>query len=106
MVVHAHRYVGSGGDYDIRTAAPPCNRWEGLLAQRLAEWQVCYPDVWVRRVVVPGRAASNLVIRSESVQLVVVGSYGRVGFAGMLLGSVSSAAVHAARMPVIVARQS
>lgn len=75
------------------------------LAERLAGWQERYPDVTVRRQVVGGEPARHLLESAQSAQLVVVGSRGRGGFSGMLLGSVSMAVVHAARIPVIVARR-
>lgn len=77
---------------------------EETLSERLAGWGERYPDVLVRRVVVADRPAHQLLEQAESAQLLVIGSHGRGGFAGMVLGSVSNAVINAARMPVIVAR--
>lgn len=96
------------GNYDIPGLNIPGLEQEAeeVLAERLAGWQERYPEVSVRRVVVCGKPAHQLVEASKDAQLVIVGSHGRGGFAGMLLGSVSSAVLQSAGAPVIVARQS
>lgn len=75
-----------------------------LLAERLAGWSEKYPDVPVQRLVTRCRPARTLVEQSEYAQLVVVGSRGRGGFAGLMLGSVSHALLHHAACPVAVVR--
>ena len=75
------------------------------LAEALAGWQERYPEVTVHRLVEYEQPGRHLLEKSERAQLIVVGSHGRGGFAGMVLGSVSTAVAQAARVPVIVARQ-
>jgi nucleotide-binding universal stress UspA family protein len=79
---------------------------EQVLAERLAGWREQYPDVNVRRIVARDQPAHQLVTHSAEAQLLVVGSRGRGGFGGMLVGSVSENVAQLARAPVIVARQS
>lgn len=77
---------------------------EELLAERLCGWADRYPDVVVNKDVVCDQPALRLLRQAEKAQLIVVGSHGRGGFPGILLGSVSTAVVNAARIPVIIAR--
>lgn len=61
-----------------------------------------HPDLTVRRVVLDGTGAALLTEFSTAVDLVVVGSRGRGGFAGLLLGSTSQAVLHHSSCPVMV----
>lgn len=79
---------------------------ERSLAERLAGWQEQYPDVTVHRLLICDRPAHMLTEKSKTAQLLVVGSHGRGGFSGTLLGSVSNAVVQSVRAPVIVVRPS
>ena len=77
---------------------------ERLLAETLAGMRTRYPDVRVERSTVHGPARSALIEASRTARLTVVGSRGRGGFAGLLLGSVSRAVLHHAHSPVAVVR--
>jgi nucleotide-binding universal stress UspA family protein len=83
--------------------------WEGLAAQVLRDAvSEVAPDAAaaIRQRVSEGNAAQVLLDASAGADLLVVGSRGHGGFVEALLGSVSQHAVHHARCPVVVIRDS
>lgn len=70
----------------------------------LAEWTEKYPDVEVHASVVHGHAVPVLLEHSATAELLVVGSRGRGGFTGLVLGSVSHTVLQRAECPVAVVR--
>ena len=74
-----------------------------VLIDRVAAEEPGSPTV--KRTVRDGTGAQLLTEASEKTDLLVVGSRGRGGFAGLLLGSTSQAVLHHAQCPVMVVTQ-
>lgn len=72
--------------------------------QSATPWREKYPEVDVAVDVVDGAVAGELVGASRTAGLLVVGTRGYRGLAGMLFGSVSRAVVRHAHCAVVVAR--
>jgi nucleotide-binding universal stress UspA family protein len=108
LALHTWSDVTVGGAFETAGIGVDWQRVEAdehrMLAERLAGWQEKYPDVRVRRVVAHDRPVRNLLAQGQRAQLLVVGSRGRGGFTGMVLGSTSQALLHHAPCPVTVVR--
>lgn len=108
LAVHAYRHPVSTGPGDMQPLVhdPDVLRDEEelVLAESLAGIAERYPQVPVRKAVRRARPAAAVVEASRSARLLVVGTRGHGGFASLLLGSVSHAALHHADCPVAVVR--
>jgi len=81
---------------------------DALLTDRCAPWIEKFPDVVCRHVVHQGRPAEGLLGYAERAaqqpQLIVVGSRGRGGLSGLILGSTGHTLITHSRWPVVVVR--
>jgi nucleotide-binding universal stress UspA family protein len=106
--VHAWEFpalaVTSYGGAALPVIAPEDieNAAQQLLRDTVAS--VGEPGCDVKTALVRGHAANALLAAAEGADLLVVGSRGRGGFTGLLLGSVSNHVVHHATCPVVVVR--
>lgn len=88
----------AGPAYDPRGLA------QSLVDETAAEVQATYPDVSISTELHAGTGASALVEASHAATMVVVGSRGRGGFAGLAIGSVAAQTAAHAACPVLVIR--
>ena len=111
-VVHAwqYAYIGATGFEDAYPALGGDIKERRDVAERDldATLQEAIPEtgtIELERRVVEDRPAAALVEESRGADMVVVGSRGHGGFAGLLLGSVSQQVAHHAACPVVIVHQ-
>lgn len=105
---YANTYVPASPDFNYVPLDPKQLEQEVAKMQASVVDQVLTEigdtDVVIERSIRRGRAADTLIAAGEAADLLVVGSRGRGGFRGLLLGSVSQQIVHHASCPVVIVR--
>jgi len=93
-----------GADFAAFAASDLASVADKTLNDAVDEVLAAENEVTVRRQVREGYPARALMDAANGADLLVVGSRGHGGFAGLLLGSVSAHCVHHAPCPVLVIR--
>ncbi|WP_226900009.1 universal stress protein [Nonomuraea phyllanthi] len=96
----AEHPLGASSDEETRT-----ERCDRLLADSAARARELAPGARVSTALVTGAVIERLKTESETADAVVVGSRGRGGFAGLVLGSVGLGLAGYAECPVVVVRR-
>ena len=77
----------------------------GAVDEAIAQVRAVDPELTVTGAVIEGRADDVLVEQSRRAGMVVVGSRGHGGFAGLMVGSVSHGVMRRSASPVVVVRR-
>lgn len=105
-LVALHYWVpraGVGGEYGHGSMIAEEDEARRFLAEAVSGWAAKYPEVVVEeRAVLDTYPEGGFVNASASASLVVVGSRGRGGLTGRLMGSVSQALLHHGHCPIAV----
>lgn len=96
----AYIHPEDDGRPDFDTIAREAARTNASAAAQIA--RQAYPGLSITEQVVEGIPAHALAQAATSAGLLVVGSRGHGGFAGLMLGSVSHALIHSAPCPVTI----
>jgi nucleotide-binding universal stress UspA family protein len=94
-------FIGIPGAFDREEMESICKRFvEDTVAAIVPE-----PRVPMTRLVAEGDVSASLIAAAKSADLLVLGSRGRGGFAGLRLGSVSQECAQHAACPVVIIKQ-
>jgi nucleotide-binding universal stress UspA family protein len=100
-VVHAWRRIPITDYFTTELEPGGSARYAQALLDEAVDAEDC-TGVTVERRLVPGGGAYALMHEAKGAALLVVGSRGRGGFSGLLLGSVSHQAAQHAPCPVVI----
>jgi nucleotide-binding universal stress UspA family protein len=107
-LVHVHTYATpsrwSAFPPDPADFVESLDRARRLVAEHELEAHLAYPGLEVTSTIATGSVGATLVDASADADLVVVGSRGHGGFAGLLLGSAGTQLAAHSRSPVVVMR--
>ncbi|GAB3947770.1 universal stress protein [Corynebacterium tapiri] len=110
-LVAIHTWMDVQAQSSLTGLSSSQGRWDEIekeqidvLTERVKPLQEKHPNVQVKKVIARDRPVHALADEAKGAQLLVVGSHGRGGFKGMLLGSTSRALLQSAPCPMMVVR--
>ena len=94
-------FIGIPGAFDREEMERICKRF----VEEAVAAIVPHPQVPITRLVAEGDVSASLIAAAHDADMLVLGSRGRGGFAGLKLGSVSQECAQHASCPVVIIKQ-